>query len=100
MIKALFVAIEALTGAVIMTGTMILLLPMVAASRDRVTGIEFEKMTWVEVKAALVAGKTTALIYTGGVEERGPQNVNGGHNLMACCASIRMASATIRMANF
>jgi creatinine amidohydrolase len=83
MIKALFVAIEALTGAVIMTGTMILLLPMVAASRDRVTGIEFEKMTWVEVKAALVAGKTTALIYTGGVEERGPQNVNGGHNLMA-----------------
>ena len=45
--------------------------------------VEFEKMTWVEVKTALKAGKTTALIYTGGVEERGPQNVNGGHNLMA-----------------
>jgi creatinine amidohydrolase len=45
--------------------------------------VEFEKMTWVEVQAALTAGRTTALIYTGGVEERGPQNVNGGHNLMA-----------------
>ncbi len=45
--------------------------------------VEFEKMTWPEVKAALAAGRTTALIYTGGVEQRGPQNANGGHNLMA-----------------
>jgi creatinine amidohydrolase len=45
--------------------------------------VEFEMMTWVEVKDALAAGKTTALIYTGGTEQRGPQNVNGGHNLMA-----------------
>ena len=40
-------------------------------------------MTWPEVKAALAAGKTTALVYTGGTEQRGPQNVNGGHTLMA-----------------
>jgi creatinine amidohydrolase/Fe(II)-dependent formamide hydrolase-like protein len=39
-------------------------------------------MTWPEVKAALEAGKTTALVYTGGTEQRGPQNVNGGHTLM------------------
>src|SRR4026207_667494 len=39
-------------------------------------------MTWPEVKAALAAGKTTALVYTGGTEQRGPQNVNGGHTLM------------------
>ena len=45
--------------------------------------VEFELMTWPEVRDALAAGKTTALIYTGGVEERGPQNANGGHNLMA-----------------
>lgn len=45
--------------------------------------VEFEKMTWVEVKDALAAGQTTALIYTGGVEQRGPQNANGGHNLIA-----------------
>jgi creatinine amidohydrolase len=45
--------------------------------------VEFEMMTWPEVKAALASGKTTALFYTGGTEQRGPQNVNGGHNLMA-----------------
>ena len=45
--------------------------------------VEFENMTWVEVKDALAAGKTTALYYTGGTEQRGPQNVNGGHNYMA-----------------
>jgi creatinine amidohydrolase/Fe(II)-dependent formamide hydrolase-like protein len=44
--------------------------------------IEFGMMTWPEVKDALAAGKTTALFYTGGTEQRGPQNVNGGHNLM------------------
>ena len=45
--------------------------------------VEFEMMTWPEVKAALAGGKTTALFYTGGTEQRGPQNVNGGHSLMA-----------------
>ena len=36
--------------------------------------VGFEKMTWVEVKCEIAAGKTTALIYTGGVEERGPRD--------------------------
>jgi creatinine amidohydrolase/Fe(II)-dependent formamide hydrolase-like protein len=44
--------------------------------------VEFGMMTWPEVKAAMAAGKTTALVYTGGTEQRGPQNVNGGHTLM------------------
>ena len=44
--------------------------------------VEFEKMTWPEVKQALADGKTTALFYTGGTEQRGPQNANGGHNLI------------------
>jgi creatinine amidohydrolase/Fe(II)-dependent formamide hydrolase-like protein len=43
---------------------------------------DFEMMTWVEVKKAMQAGKTTALIYNGGTEQRGPQCVNGGHTLM------------------
>src|SRR5438128_5692851 len=54
-----------------------------AAPRAQADLVEFEKMTWVEVKAALAAGKTTALIYTGGVEQRGPQDATGGHNFMA-----------------
>jgi creatinine amidohydrolase len=52
-------------------------------TRPRAEQVEFEMMTWPEVKAALASGKTTALFYTGGTEQRGPQNVNGGHNLMA-----------------
>ena len=54
-----------------------------AAPRAQADLVEFEKMTWVEVKAALAAGKTTALIYTGGTEQRGPQLANGYHNLVA-----------------
>jgi len=54
--------------------------PSKAAARKDL--VEFEMMTWPEVKAALAAGKTTALFYTGGTEQRGPQNVNGGHTLM------------------
>src|SRR5580704_15989871 len=55
-----------------------------AASRSaaREPLVEFEMMTWPEVKAAIAGGKTTALVYTGGTEQRGPQNVNGGHTLM------------------
>src|SRR5215217_6972874 len=45
--------------------------------------VEFELMTWPEVKQAIADGKTTALFYTGGTEQRGPQNANGGHNVMA-----------------
>src|SRR5689334_592157 len=45
--------------------------------------VEFDMMTWPEVKQAIEAGKTTALIYNGGTEQRGPQNVNGGHTLIA-----------------
>src|SRR6266436_6331633 len=57
--------------------------PACAAPCAQTDLVEFEKMTWVEVKCEIAAGKMTALIYTGGVEERGPQNANGGHNLIA-----------------
>src|SRR5215468_7861145 len=46
--------------------------------------VEFEMMTWQEVKKAIhEEGKINAIVYNGGTEQRGPQNVNGGHNLMA-----------------
>lgn len=52
------------------------------SARAKAPLVEFELMTWPEVKQALAEGKTTALFYTGGTEQRGPQNANGGHNLM------------------
>ena len=54
-----------------------------AAKMKKAPLVEFEMMTWPEVKKAMESGKTTALFYTGGTEQRGPQNVNGGHTLMA-----------------
>jgi hypothetical protein len=66
-----------------MAALILATIPLCAAQCPQTDLVEFEKMTWVEVKCEIAAGKTTALIYTGGVEERGPQNANGGHNLIA-----------------
>jgi len=48
----------------------------------RGASVEFEMMTWPELKDAMHEGKTTVLVYNGGTEQRGPQNVAGGHTLM------------------
>ena len=40
-----------------------------------------EDMTWMEVRDAINSGKTTILIPTGGVEQKGPYSVIGRHNL-------------------
>ncbi|HXK05796.1 MAG TPA: creatininase family protein [Verrucomicrobiae bacterium] len=53
--------------------------------------VDFEMMTWREVKQALEQGKTTALVYNGGTEQRGPQNVNGGHSLMGHATVVAIA---------
>jgi creatinine amidohydrolase/Fe(II)-dependent formamide hydrolase-like protein len=68
-----------------------LLLFAMAASTFAQSKVDFEMMTWVEVKNALASGKTTALVYNGGTEQRGPQNVNGGHTLMAKATVIAIA---------
>ncbi len=49
-----------------------------------------EEMTWMDVRDALDAGKTTALIPTGGVEPNGPWLATGKHNyvLRANCEAI------------
>jgi creatinine amidohydrolase len=53
--------------------------------------IDFERMTWPEVKQALADGKTTALIMNGGIEQRGPQGVNGAHSLIVHALGIEIA---------
>ena len=49
-----------------------------------------EEMTWMDVRDALKAGKTTVIIPTGGVEPNGPWLVTGKHNyvLQANCDAI------------
>ena len=41
-----------------------------------------EDMTWMDVRDALAAGKTTAIIPTGGVEPNGPWLATGKHNFV------------------
>jgi creatinine amidohydrolase len=53
--------------------------------------VDIELMTWVEVKDAIQRGKTTALIFNGGTETRGPQAVNGGHTLVAHAKVVAIA---------
>src|SRR5579872_5268772 len=65
-----------------------LLLPMTAACLCAQSAqkpvVEFEMMTWAEIKYAIQdQGMINVIVYNGGVEQRGPQNVSGGHNLMA-----------------
>jgi creatinine amidohydrolase/Fe(II)-dependent formamide hydrolase-like protein len=49
-----------------------------------------EEMTWMDVRDALAAGKTTAIIAAGGVEPNGPFLATGKHNfvLQANCEAI------------
>jgi creatinine amidohydrolase/Fe(II)-dependent formamide hydrolase-like protein len=49
-----------------------------------------EDMTWMDVRDALAAGKTTAIISTGGLEPNGPFLATGKHNfvLQANCEAI------------
>lgn len=49
-----------------------------------------EEMTWIEVRDAIRAGKTTVILATGGVEQNGPYLAAGKHNyvLKATTAAI------------
>jgi creatinine amidohydrolase/Fe(II)-dependent formamide hydrolase-like protein len=46
--------------------------------------VDIELLTWPEIyKAIHEQGKTTAIIFNGGTEQRGPQGVTGAHNFIA-----------------
>ena len=50
-----------------------------------------EQMTWMEVRDAMAAGKTTAIIATGGVEQNGPYMEAGAHQLILGAITDRIA---------
>ena len=54
--------------------------------------LDFEYMAWPEVHRAIhQEGKTTVLIFSGGIEQRGPANINGAHNVIAKALSREIA---------
>ena len=52
-----------------------------------------EDMTWVEVRDAVRAGKTTIIIPVGGTEQNGPHMVLGKHNVRVHILAGRIATA-------
>lgn len=55
-----------------------------ATAQTKPAQVDFELMTWPELKHAIHdEGKDTALIFNGGTEQRGPQGVAGAHTLIA-----------------
>ncbi len=48
-------------------------------------------LTWPEVKAAIAAGKTTAIYYAGSTEQGGPHMALGKHNVIASYVAGRIA---------
>src|SRR5258706_77219 len=47
---------------------------------DAVDSVFIEELTWMEIRDALKAGKTTVIVATGGVEQNGPYLAAGKHN--------------------
>jgi creatinine amidohydrolase/Fe(II)-dependent formamide hydrolase-like protein len=57
--------------------------PASAAAHPREV-VDIELLTWPEIyKAIHEQGKTTAILFDGGTEQRGPQGVTGAHNFIA-----------------
>jgi len=60
------------------------LLVFVAAPAGAQTrSVWIDDLTWVEVRDAIAAGKTTAIIFVGSSEQNGPHMVIGKHNFIA-----------------
>jgi creatinine amidohydrolase/Fe(II)-dependent formamide hydrolase-like protein len=53
--------------------------------------VYIEDLTWPEVRAAIAAGKTTAIVYAGSTEQNGPHLALGKHNFIAHYAAGRIA---------
>lgn len=54
---------------------------------DAVDTVFIEDLTWMEVRDAIRAGKTTAIVPTGGIEQNGPYLVTGKHNIVIRAAA-------------
>lgn len=53
-----------------------------APSLPQPGSVFLEELTWIEVRDAVAAGKTTIIIPTGGTEQNGPHIVLGKHNYL------------------
>ncbi len=57
---------------------------------DALDSIWIEELTWIEIRDAIAAGKTSVIVPTGGIEQNGPYVAMGKHNyvLETACEDI------------
>jgi len=65
--------------------------PAAAEHSGGTPSVYIEDLTWPEVKAAIAAGKTTAIVYAGSTEQNGPHLALGKHNFVAHFAAGEIA---------
>jgi creatinine amidohydrolase/Fe(II)-dependent formamide hydrolase-like protein len=61
------------------------------AALARAESVYIEDLAWTEVRDAITAGKTTALVYAGSTEQKGPHMAIGAHNFTAHYVGGRIA---------
>lgn len=68
-----------------MIRTILVLSLMLAASAisAQTPSVYMEDLTWMELRAAIAGGKTSAIICAGGTEQNGPHMALGKHNVIA-----------------
>ncbi len=75
----------------VLTATGAALLPRSSVAQETHRPVLIEDMTWTEVREALAAGRTTAIVYVGSTEQNGPHMVLGKHNFIAHYVAQRIA---------
>jgi len=75
--------------------TLLLALPLLVAAQALEAQTPptnyIEELTWTEIRDALAAGKTTAIVPIGGTEQNGPHMVMGKHNYIITFSAGLMA---------
>lgn len=75
-------------------GSAVMFTPHLARAADPGTppNLHLQKLTWMEIKAAVNAGYTSVLVPSGGTEQNGPHMVLDKHNLIVGAAAEKIAS--------
>lgn len=73
-------------------GASPLLAQVPAPAVPRPESVFLEDLTWVEVRDAIAAGRTTAIVPTGGTEQNGPHMALGKHNYLVAYKAGQIAA--------
>ena len=69
------------------------LLAVAAGVSAQTRSVHIEDLTWFEIRDAMAAGKTGAIIYAGGTEQNGPHMTLGKHNVRVKALADKIARA-------